>query len=771
MKTLLLMLFALLGASPLLRAQSNAPTITSFYPTSGGAGDTITLIGTNLTNYLYAGAAGAVCPVVYASPDTMRIVLDTAQGASNTMIYVDYGTGVAEIFGFTYVLRPQVVSFTPVAGRPGDPITISATNLTGVKAVTFGGVPAQSFATSGSTIVAYVGNGATGPVAVTSTGGTGSKDGFTFAQPNEPIVSSFSPTTGLPGTVVTIKGTQLTNATAVTFGGAAAASFTVVDSNTITAVVGTGASGAVSVTANGLTFGLAGFYYVARAPAISGFTPVSSTYDGLVSISGSGFTGASAVWFGGTPALNFTVINDNTITAQVSTGSTGAITVAVPGDTAVSTSTFTFLELQPDITSFSTLTNTNAYGWEVVRGVGLYTTTAVSFGGVPAVQFHVYNDDSLEAQVGYGSSGAVSVKTAYGTASLDGYVYTGTAPAPAITTFDPIQATEYDTVHIHGANFDHVTGVFFGPDLHPDGVPALSFQYDSTDVWAVVGPGASGNIYIVSLGDTTYASGFTYKTYVKPGPYISEFMPASATSGATVTIMGEHFNGATAVLFGGVPAASYNVIDDNTISAVVDTGATGLVTVVANGDTASTGVFTYIAPFHLDPLTATLVNDKILLQWRARGESNHVTVYHLYSSQDGQLFTTIYTQLPHDSASNTYTYLDATAQTGKNYYFLEIVDPSGNLTYSNEDTVVLANTKVNVTPNPARGVVTVSVPTSDKPATLKIVDMQGKVFATIDIPPNTFQITVDFTKASGDIYVLSWSDGSRVVNRKMMVVH
>jgi hypothetical protein len=65
---------------------------------------------------------------------------------------------------------------------------------------------------------------------------------------NAPTITSFNPTTGPPGTAVVITGTNLTGATAVTFGGALAA-FTVDSPTQITATVPNNAvSGPIAVT-------------------------------------------------------------------------------------------------------------------------------------------------------------------------------------------------------------------------------------------------------------------------------------------------------------------------------------------------------------------------------------------------------------------------------------------------------------------------------------------------------------------------------------------
>ena len=85
-------------------------------------------------------------------------------------------------------------------------------------------------------------------------GGTSNGSDQTFATSAAgPTISSFTPTSACPGTTITITGTNFTGATAVSFGGTAANSFSVVNTTTITAVVASGSSGSVSVTTAGGT--------------------------------------------------------------------------------------------------------------------------------------------------------------------------------------------------------------------------------------------------------------------------------------------------------------------------------------------------------------------------------------------------------------------------------------------------------------------------------------------------------------------------------------
>jgi plastocyanin len=75
-------------------------------------------------------------------------------------------------------------------------------------------------------------------------------------------------------------------------------------------------------------------------PSISGFVPASGGPGTSVTISGSGFTNATAVRFNGTPAT-FSVASDTQITATVPSGATsGPIGVTGPGGTGTSAASF-----------------------------------------------------------------------------------------------------------------------------------------------------------------------------------------------------------------------------------------------------------------------------------------------------------------------------------------------------------------------------------------------------------------------------------------------
>ncbi len=165
---------------------------------------------------------------------------------------------------------------------------------------------------------------------------------ITVQNPARPSITSFSPVSGRPGTRVTITGLRFTGMSSVTFGGVPAI-FNVPRGGTrIAATVPAGATtGPIAVTTSAGTGASAtSFVVLPPLPTITGFSPSGGPVGTLVTISGSGFIGATSVQFQGRSAP-FTVVDVGTITATVPTQArTGRITVVTPAGTARSPTSF-----------------------------------------------------------------------------------------------------------------------------------------------------------------------------------------------------------------------------------------------------------------------------------------------------------------------------------------------------------------------------------------------------------------------------------------------
>lgn len=401
-------------------------------------------------------------------------------------------------------------------------------------------------------------------------------------------------------------------------------------------------------------------------PAINSFSPQSGSVKTEITIKGSRFSTASAITFGGIAASSFTVVSDTVIIAVVDTGATGDVSVTTSEGVATK-SGFTYISYPVSLYSFSPVSGTT--GTHVtIKGANLTNAISVTFGGSAVSSFKIVADSVIDAVVGSGSTGSVEVNTSDSKASLQGFTYL--KPAPEIFSFSPASAATGDTIRIIGRGFDSASAVSFGS------VAAASFKIVSDSIiTAVVGRGASGNINVIVAGVEISLEGFTY---IAPKPQISSFSPTSAMLGTTVTIKGSGFGDVTGVSFGGTDAFSFEIISDSVIKAVVGSGASGTVQVSAKTDTASLNGFTYIS------------------------------------------------QQPNDV--------------------------------------------IQVYPNPSKnGFITVKHPSVATTSQIIIVDMNGRIVITVNVNPNTDTTKVNVSSLIKGIYSVIWGDGQQKTSVTVLI--
>jgi hypothetical protein len=238
-------------------------------------------------------------------------------------------------------------------------------------------------------------------------------------------VSGFHPSSGGAGTTVTILGSSFTGATAVSFNGTPAQSFTVVSDSRIDAVVAAGTtSGPISVTAPlGTATSSASFSFFAP-PTITSVSPTTAGVRATVTVTGTHLNGATGVTLNGTSAP-FAVISATTLTFTVPAGATsGTVSVTTPGGSATSADTV-IVSPPPTITSLST--NTGPVGTTVtIAGTNLAGTVGVMLGSIVTVPTSV-SDGSVTFTIPPGApSGTIEVITTSGSAtSIDTFTVTG----------------------------------------------------------------------------------------------------------------------------------------------------------------------------------------------------------------------------------------------------------------------------------------------------------------------------------------------------------
>jgi hypothetical protein len=275
-----------------------------------------------------------------------------------------------------------------------------------------------------------------GPINTPAIGPTATDDIIAFLEGIS--FSPFAPTFGPVGTGVTITSTNFIGATAVSFNGVASP-FTVSPSGTITTTVPAGATtGPITVTtpSSGPMVTTTRFTVT---PAITSFAPTSGSIGTAVTITGTTFTGVTAVSFGGR-AATVTGSNSGTVTATVPFGATtGAITVTTLDGTATSATNFTVTPggppfgLSPTPSSQTVSAGgSTTYSFTISRTVGFTDNLTFSVAGLPAATTATFVPNP--------TSGNFSTMTVTTTSRAQLAPWTTLRPPPANFTFWPLWA-------------------------------------------------------------------------------------------------------------------------------------------------------------------------------------------------------------------------------------------------------------------------------------------------------------------------------------------
>ncbi|MGA5699741.1 beta strand repeat-containing protein [Peterkaempfera bronchialis] len=411
-----------------------------------------------------------------------------------------------------------------------------------------------------------------------------------------PVINLSSPFSGTAGTLVTLTGTGFTGVTSVTFGGVPATSYTVVSPTQITAVApaGSGTVQIVVTTTGGVSNGI-NFMYATPTPVISTVAPNQGPVTGgnSVTLTGSGFTGATAVHFGAANAA-FTVVSGTQVTAFAPAGTAGTVnvTITTPGGTSAGVA-YTYVPA-PALGSVAPNQGPLAGGTTVsLTGSNLTGATAVLFGANAATSFTVVSATQITAVVPTGTVGAATVTVTTPGGTTPGGVFYYYLATPVLTGVAPGSGPTAGgtTVTLTGSGLVTATGVAFG-------ATAAAFTVVSDlQINAVAPAGAAGTVAVTvtTPGGTSNPGGYAY---VAP-PTLSAVAPNQGPLGGgnTVTLSGTSLTSTTAVRFGTVTAA-FTVVSDTRLTATAPPGAAGTVnvTVTTPGGT-STGVpYTRLAP-------------------------------------------------------------------------------------------------------------------------------------------------------------------------------
>ena len=544
------------------------------------------------------------------SPGVVDLRVRTASGTSPT----------SSADRFTYLAPPTVSSVDPNGGPAagGTSVTITGGGFTGATGVEFGDNAASDLVVHSSSDITVdsppgVG-GTTVDVTVTGPGGTsatGHGDHFTYQpEPSPPQVHVVNPHIGPPagGTPVTIAGTGLTDPQEVLFGGVPATGVVGVSDTEITATAPAG-SGTVDVqvaTPVGLSpIGDADHYTYIPRPTVSSVRPDAGPATGgtVVTVTGSGLGGTTAVDFGGVAGTGLVVLSGSELTIHSPAGSGMVhVTVTTPGGTSETSTAdqFTYLPA-PKVTGVVPPEGAESGGGIVaVYGTGFYHVSSVMFGTRPGTGVTPLDPDLLTVRVPTGTGTVtVTVATPGGTSAHGPAARFAYLPAPTVTGLSQSAGPEPGggTIIVKGTGFTGAATTFFGTS------PAV-FSVDSdTRITATIPAGrGTVSVTVTTAGGSSATGGAGRYTYF-PVPTVTRVTPNSGptSGGPTVTIRGSGFIGPTLVSFDGAMAAGAQVISPTQLLARVPPGDQGTVhvSVVTPGGFSSVSSgdeFTYLQP-------------------------------------------------------------------------------------------------------------------------------------------------------------------------------
>lgn len=558
------------------------PEITSIEPTKASVGMTVTLQGKNL-NTASSVLFGTKATSTFISKSDTEIKLVVPEGLSPGALDVTVTTegGTSQKATFTIVGKPTISSITPAIGPVGKIVQIAGT---------FFELPIQVKFGAGTASIAEIKNVAlieatvpatatTGKVTVTTAGGDAISS-VDFVVKDAPTITSFTPTSGIVGTVITINGTSFdAGALVVKFGTGTVASPTLVNPTKITAIVpATATTGKITVeTAAGAAQSATDFTVIG-SPSVTTFLPTSGKVGDEVVITGTNFNNANSLKFNNTTVSspNFTIVSPTQIKVNVPAGAgSGKISVTTPVGTGTSANNFTVLA-PPTLTSF-TPANGLQGSTVVITGTGFSSITTVSVNDVNAPAFTVNSTTQITVTIpASATSGKIKVTNTLGTATSVNTFYV----TPFISAINPTSGAAGSTLTITGTNLAAATIKFNSTSV----TPATN---TNTSITVIVPSIASGsvNITVVNLGGTSNSKTFTVTSPV----VLNEIVATANITGQLILLKGSNLLGATKVYFGNVAADIYTNTSTVVTSIIPASLAVGnyTVTVVTSNGTSN----------------------------------------------------------------------------------------------------------------------------------------------------------------------------------------
>jgi hypothetical protein len=440
------------------------PTISSLDKVSGSIGEEITINGTNLIGAFEVKFGSAPSQITSNTGLVLKTKVPSGASSGKISITTPAGTG-ASPQEFVVTGTPFISSFSPTSGGIGTKILLSGINLLTVTSAKIGLVNLKINSKSDTQMeVEVLTNSVTGKISVVA--GVTFETATNFTVSGSPQITSFTPTSGAPGTLITITGLNFSNNPDVKFGTSTSATVTQATATQIICQVPSSAStGKINV--NGALSNTD--FTLSVKSVITSITPLKGGVDKEITIVGQYLTGATIKFFNNITAVKVGTGTDAQVVVKVPVGTTtGKISITTPGGTTLSTNDFQFL-VAPTIASFTP--TAGIIGTTVtISGTNLQHNPEVRFFNNVLGVIKSFTATQIVVDVPVGTTtGKISVKTdAINAAVLSAsdFVIVG---KPTVASISPASGTINERVTISGTNLANPVSVSF------DGVSTSTF--------------------------------------------------------------------------------------------------------------------------------------------------------------------------------------------------------------------------------------------------------------------------------------------------------
>jgi IPT/TIG domain len=470
--------------------------------------------------------------------------------------------------------------------------------------------------------------GVSGPASVSMRNPNGNfvcNNCFTYF--DELVVTSFTPRSGplAGGNEITITGQGFTTDTQVLFGVFSSPRITFVSATQLKAIAPRGAAAdlvdLVVYNKNGVSTQRRGYSYLPDL-RITSLSPVTGPIAGgtTVTLTGTGFTGATGVKFGALDATGVVVVSDSEVTAVTPAATAGAIDVAIttPSGTWTSKRAFTYFDPAGAFAAFGVSPRLIRAGDTVVlTGQALDSgPLTVTIGGVTATVGAVTFSTAVLTVPPRGAATRVSDVAA----TIGASTVTATAAAKWRVTLTSLAPTSGPAaggtqVALVGANLAPALDITVG--TYAATAVSVGSETAAQLTTPVGSGGAASALHVAETSDVendaVLADAFTFLEPLSIGRVQPE---RGAIAGNTlVTVLGSGFGDSTTVSFGQYRAKDLKFVDSHTITCRTPKNSVGVVDVKVERLTESDtlpGGFSYFDPRSISgglsggPLVGTL---------------------------------------------------------------------------------------------------------------------------------------------------------------------